>query len=314
MSSVIESVRGGFDHLKTLKKSMGCDKHQSVCDGPYPKFNSFDCGDKLKNFGSYNGTASSLLSLDCERWAMPGQPFEVEECAQYAERNYAMATALAGDAKFRFDVRPLLVATTTAVYTEIEGKGRVISPDLPLKRFFYQYSKVRGMVCADADETVAKNKVLSAMDRTAFHWPVDFKKFQASPELDDDLMRKTIEMCQDIEDATENLSLTGWQLLCLFATIAGKLKAKGQTEVTGSAVGDFLKGVNMGSKSELKSLLSETGQRTLDDGLRIHERCNVAGVSALLVSARLKFGRNCLLDGVTKLLNISQQVVWGETH
>lgn len=165
------------------------------------------------------------------------------------------------------------------------------------------------MVCADADETVAKHKVLSAMDRTAFHWPVDFKKFQASPELDDDLMRKTIEMCQDIEDATENLSLTGWQLLCLFATIAGKLKAKGQTEVTGAAVGDFLKGVNMGSKSELKSLLSETGQRTLDDGLRIHERYNAAGVSALLVSARLKFGRNCLLDGVTKLLKISQQVV-----
>jgi hypothetical protein len=296
-------------HFKTLKKIMGCEKKdQSVCDGPYPKFNSFDCGDKLKNFGSYNGTASSLLSLDCERWAMPGQPFELEECAHYAARNFAMATALAGDANFRFDVRPLLVATTTAAFNDSDGKGRIISPDLPLKSFLSQYSKVRGTHCANAKETLEKNMMLSAMDRTAYHWPVDFKMFNASAEMDDVIMKKTIEMCQDIADANENLSLTGWQLICLFATIAGKLKAKGQTDISGASVAQFLEGINMASKSELKSLLTETGQRGLGDSLRAYERYQTAGVGGMFVSARLKFGRNCLLDGVTKLLRISSHV------
>ena len=274
---------------------------------------------KFNNQSDYLGVASNLLNLNLTKWAVKGQSVPRHAAKAYGEKIVMPAARSQQTSRLLKDA--VGVAVISALTPGAAGTWRRISLDLQTFGFIVCFADLIRKKPFD-DET---KKLIEQFKKALLHCPMDFYYFEASADLESKIFRKSFEIMEEFRKAEEVHAPGGWQVCCLFFA-AKELQTQQQAVAAdpsqrpapspskkgsgGSQADDaqsvclFFNGFEFAETSEYKKL----DKKLSKDCLLVFERMTGAKLGRLLAGSWANLGQKNSLDGVHKLIQISQRV------
>ena len=290
---------------------------------------------KFKAKLDYKGVAGNLFDLDVTKWAVRGQSIPRHAAKAYGDK-YVIPAARSQD-YLKMLKHPVGVAVVGGSSPGAVGTWRRISLDLQTFGFMVPFADLLRSQKPWDDPT---KLLIEQFKKACLHCPMDFYYFEASADLESRIFKKSFEMMEEYRKTEEQHAPGGWQVCCLFSAARdlqaqqcrqadGLVAAPSQTAPSqpvpspkkgGSGAGGtqddaqhvckFFAGVEFAQTSEYKNL----DKKLSKDCLLVHERMVAAGVARMLSGSWSKLGPKNSLDGLHKLIQISQRVAASGTQ
>ena len=273
---------------------------------------------KFKKQLDCKGMAGNIFALNLDKWAVKGQKIPRHAAKAYGD-NFVMPAARSQDAKAYLQMlkHPIGIAVV-GQSPGPAGQWRRISMDWETFGFIVSFADLIRKKPFDSETKILIDKFKKA----CLHCPMDFYYFEASGNLESQIFRKSFEIMEEFRKTEERHAPGGWQVCCLFSAARDLQKqqsisaAPGQANETKPApspqkqaddaqsVCRFFDGFDFAQTSEYKNL----DKKLSKDCLLVHERMVQAGVEKLLTGSWARLGHKNSLDGLYKLITISQRV------
>ena len=277
---------------------------------------------KFTQKSDYKGVAGNLLHCNLDKWAVKNQSIPRYSAKAYGDR-HLMPAALSqvGSKMLKY---PIGVAVVGATSPGPIGAWRRISLDLQTFGFVVLFADLLRKKPYD-NET---KKLIQEFKNALLHCPMDFYYFDPAADLEEAIFKKSFEIMEQFRKAEEVHAPGGWQVCCLFnaakelqlkqsvapqpaaasAASAPSPQAKKSTAASqadeANSVCKFFDGFQFADTSEYKKL----DKKLSKDCLLVHDRMVAAQVVRLLTGSWAVLGQKNSLDGLHKLIQISQRV------
>jgi len=279
-------------------------------------YDAKNASEKFLAGSDYLGVAANFFAMSLSKWAVKGQSIPRHVAKSYGEKHFLGSQPAFGSQPAS---QPKKIALTEPVGIAVvgsdpgaHGSWRRISLDLQTFAFVATWADL----IREKPHTPETKHLLEQFREAALHCPMDFYVFPAtSSDLEKLIFRKSFDIMESFRKKEDIHAPSGWQVCCLF-NAAKELQAANVTAPSTAAPSpqkitedsahllSFFADFDFADSSEYKQL----DKRLAKDCLLVYERVMASGCATLLASTTVSFGPKNALDGVQKLITISQRV------
>ena len=241
MSSVFDDVKLVAEYAQ--KESI---LHANPIEGDRTLYDADSAKQKFSNKSDWLGVAGNLLWCNLLAWAISEQSVSKTEAADYGKTHFR------GSQPPKMTL-PVGIAVIGGTSPGQKGTWRRISLDLQTYGFLCEWAAVlrqepRGQ--AELDR-------LKQFEDAARHCPMDFYYFEAGPEVEKQIFKKSFSIMEDLRKKEEQHAPGGWAVCRLFHRAhVMQRAARSQDNKQGSEVDvvEFFEGFDFAQTSEYRNL------------------------------------------------------------